>query len=78
MTQFLISLDEFERVKKTNRIESLVALADRTGLSRSTWTRVVRTRKPTNEVLQALAELGANPARILIADETSRAATTAA
>lgn len=71
MLQFLISLDELERVKKLNRINSITGLADRTGVSRSTWGRVLKTRRPTADVLEALAELGANPARILIAEEVA-------
>ena len=42
MTQFLISLDEVERVKRANRIGSTVELAQRTGLSRSTWGRALK------------------------------------
>lgn len=69
MAHFLISLDELERVKKANHIDSITALADKSQLSRSTWGRVLKTRIPTGDVIQALAELGANPSRILIAEE---------
>ena len=69
MTQFLISLDEIERIKRANRVYSTRELADRTGISRSTWTRVMKTRQPTDAVLQALARMGANPAQILVSEE---------
>lgn len=71
MAQFLISLDELERVKKANHINSISGLADKSDVSRSTWGRVLKTRRPTGDVLQALAELGANPARILIQEESA-------
>lgn len=74
MTQFLISLDELERVKKVHHIDSTVELSERTGVSRSTWGRVLKTRRPTGDVIQALATLGANPSRILIAEDTTTAA----
>lgn len=66
MTTFLISLDEVERVKRLNRISSNVALAERTGLSRNTWNKALKDRRPTPQVLTALANLGADPARILV------------
>lgn len=69
MAQFLISLDEVERVKKLNRIGSTVELAQRTNVSRSTWGRALSTRAPKPDVLQALAALGARPDRILVADD---------
>jgi len=69
MAQFLISLDEVERVKKLNRIGSTVELAQRTNVSRSTWGRALSARTPKPDVLQALAALDARPDRILVADD---------
>lgn len=69
MAQFLISLDEVERVKRLNRIGSTVELAQRTNVSRSTWGRALSARTPKPDVLQALAALGARPDRILVADD---------
>ena len=69
MTQFLISLDEVERVKRMHHIASTKELAERTNLARSTWTRALSTRKPTPDVLDALANLGARPSRVLISED---------
>ncbi|CAB0533213.1 transcriptional regulator [Corynebacterium diphtheriae] len=69
MTQFLISLDEVERVKKLNGIKYTSQLAERTSVSRATWTRVLGSREPTASVLNALASLGARPGRILVVDD---------
>lgn len=63
---FLISLDELERVKRINRLRTAVDLAECTGVSRNTWNKAIKDRKPTPQVLQALAELGAAPDRILV------------
>lgn len=71
MTRFLISLDEIERTKRLNGIGSNVELARATGVSRNTWTTALKERKPTTQVLDALARLGARPDRILIVDELS-------
>lgn len=67
MTQFLISLDELERVKAMRGIKSTSELAELMQMGRSTVTRAVKERRPTPDVLNALAKLGANPARILVA-----------
>lgn len=77
MTQFLISLDEVERVKRANRIQSTVELAQRTGLSRSTWSRALKSRKPQPDVLNALAVLGARAGYVLVKD-VAQVSTTAA
>ena len=69
MAQFLISLDEVERVKKINRIQSSSELAQRTGVARSTWGRALKSREPKPAVLDALAALGARPGKILVLDE---------
>lgn len=73
MTQFLISLDEVERVKRLNGIRYTSELSERTGISRSTWTRVLGSRKPSSDVLDALAGLGARASRVLIADDLREA-----
>lgn len=69
MTQFLISLDEVERVKRMNGITSTVELAEKTRVGRATWTRALSSRKPNDTVLQALASLGARSSHVLIADD---------
>lgn len=71
MKHFLISLDEVERVKRIHNIKSTVELAKRTDIARSTWTRALSTRKPTPDVLDALANLGAKPSRVLICEDLS-------
>lgn len=71
MAQFLISLDELDRVKRANHIGSTVELAKRTNLARSTWARVASTRKPTPDILEALATLGARPAKILVLEDSN-------
>ena len=72
---FLLSFDEVDRIKRLNHIESTVKLAEKTGLSRKTWTNALQTRKPTPAILDALAALGAHPARVLVnAEELAAAA----
>lgn len=63
---FLISLDELERVKRANHLRTAVDLAERTGISRNTWNKAIKTQRPTPQVLNALADLGARPERVLI------------
>lgn len=70
MTMFLISLDELERTKRRHGIRSTTELAAASGVSRRTWTTTLRDRRPTPQVLDALARLGARPDRVLIADES--------
>ena len=67
VTTFLISLDELERVKRVNRLASAVDLAAYTGVSRNTWNKALKTRKPTPQILDALAFMGARPEKVLIA-----------
>ncbi len=74
MSQFLLSLDEVDRVKKINRLRSTSDLARRTHLGRATWTRALSTRRPTPDILNALAELGARPTKILVLDDRRFAA----
>lgn len=71
---FLISLDELDRVKRINRLYTAVDLANRTGLSRNTWNAAIKNRRPTPQVLNALAELGAAPERVLVKQETAQLA----
>ncbi|MDI9914405.1 XRE family transcriptional regulator [Rhodococcus sp. IEGM 1379] len=66
---FLLSLDEVERVKRAHRISSVTRLAEVTALTRKTWYTALRDRRPTPQILDALARLGARPDRILISDE---------
>lgn len=69
---FLISLDELDRVKRLKGLRTNVDLAAYTGVSRNTWNQATKTRRPTPQVLQALADLGADPSRILVrADEVA-------
>ena len=71
---FLISLDELDRVKRLNRLHTAVDLAENTDLSRNTWNTAIKTRRPTPQALEALAQLGADPARVLVrADNTAAA-----
>lgn len=66
---FLISLDELDRIKRIKHLYTVVDLAAHTGLSRNTWNQAIKTRRPTPQVLQALAALGADPARILVRED---------
>lgn len=68
-TQFLISLDEVDRVKRIHGWRSTVDLARNTSVSRTTWTNALKTRRPTPDVLNALAALGARPERVLVLDD---------
>lgn len=70
MTRLLLSLDELDRVKRMNGISSTTELATRTGVSRNTWTSVVRTRRLSDSTLQALHQLGGRPDRLMVAVET--------
>lgn len=71
MTGFLISLDELDRVKRLHGLRSTTDLARHTDISRSTWTRAVNLRRPTPDILTALAALGARPTRVLVLDDTA-------
>lgn len=68
MGMFLLSLDEIDRVKRLHHITSTTGLAEKTNLSRKTWTTAISTRKPSASVLEALAALGANPSKVLVAE----------
>lgn len=63
---FLLSLDEIDRVKRMNHLQTYVDLEEATGVTRKTWREAIVSRKPQATVLQALAELGARANRILI------------
>ncbi|WP_348967639.1 MULTISPECIES: XRE family transcriptional regulator [Corynebacterium] len=56
-------------MKRLHHITSTTGLAEKTNLNRKTWTTALNTRKPTVSVLEALAALGANPSKILVAEE---------
>ncbi|QBJ98513.1 XRE family transcriptional regulator [Rhodococcus sp. ABRD24] len=68
MRVFLLSLDEIERVKRAKGIQGITGLAEASGMNRKTWSTAMRDRRPTPQVLDALARLGARPDRVLIAD----------
>lgn len=70
---FLLSLDEIDRVKRLHHITSTAGLAEKTGLSRKTWTTAIGTRRPTGAVLDELARLGARPTHILVAESVTAA-----
>ena len=71
MTSFLLNLNELERVKRAHGIRTITELAEASGLSRNTWSTALRNQKPTPQVLEALAELGARPTHVLIANKVS-------
>lgn len=71
MTSFLLSLDELERVKRARGIRTIVELSETTGVSRRTWTSALRDQKPTPQVLEALAQLGARPSHVLIRNDSA-------
>lgn len=68
---FLLSLDEIDRVKRANKLRTLVDLEDATGVTRKTWRDALNTREPKPAVLQALAQLGARPNKILVLADIS-------
>lgn len=68
MTSFLISLDEVARVKKIHGLQSVSDIARLTGMGRATWSRAFNTRRPTPDVLDALAALGARPQKVPISE----------
>ena len=74
MTRFRISLDEMDRVMRANRIETWDQMAAKTGVARSTWARTKKTGRPTPAVLDALADLGAKPQKVLVEDVLMAAA----
>lgn len=74
MTSFLLSLDELERVKRAHGIRTIVELSETTGVSRRTWTTALRDQKPTPQVLEALAQLGARPSHVLIRNDSANKA----
>lgn len=67
MTEFLLNLDEIDYVKRQNRVASNVELAKISRVSRNTWTTAINSRRPTTQVLGALADLGARPEKVLVA-----------
>ena len=69
MTKLLLSLDEVDRVKRINGISSTTELANRTGVSRNTWSDVLRTRRIADSTLQALHRLGGRPDHLMVAVE---------
>jgi hypothetical protein len=68
MGKFLLSLDEIDRVKRRNSIHTLVDLEKVTKVTRKTWREALSSRAPKPAVLDALADLGARPDKILVLD----------
>lgn len=66
---FLLSLDEIDRVKRMRGLRTVQDLEDATGVTRKTWTVALKGREPKPAVLNALAELGAHPSRVLVSEE---------
>lgn len=63
---FLLDLDEIDRVRRGNKLRTPVDLEDATEVTRKTWRDALNTREPKPAVLQALAQLGARPNKILV------------
>lgn len=74
---FLISLDELDRVKRKHGLRTVADLANYTGISRPTWTKVIKTRRPTDAVLSKLEEMDARASKILISERDLQANTAA-
>lgn len=73
MSKFLLSLDEIDRIRRLHQISSATGFEAKTSLNRKTWSRALTTRRPTPEVLNELAKLGARPNKILIAEQDTLA-----
>lgn len=73
VSHFLISLDELDRVRKIHGLKHVADIARHTRMGRSTWNRAVTTRRPTPDVLNALASMGARPGRILVLADVEHA-----
>lgn len=71
---FLISLDELDIVKRRHHIKTISDLAEATQVSRPTWTKAIKSRRPTPDILNALADLGARPDRVLVLAENNMVA----
>lgn len=62
----LLSLDEIDRVKRMNRVESWTAMEDLTHITRKTWAKTASTRRASWDVMEALVKIGARPDRLLV------------
>lgn len=71
---FVLSLDEIARVAGHTGLPLARDLADRTGITRKTWSTALRTRRATPDILDALADLGARADRVLVLDDATAAA----
>lgn len=69
MSKLLLSLDEVDRVRRLNGLHSYTALEDKTGITRKTWAKVLRSRELSTPVMEALYSLGARPNRLLVGME---------
>lgn len=63
----LLSLDEIDRVKRMNRVDSWTAMEDLTGITRKTWAKTASTRRASWDVMDELVKIGARPERLLVA-----------
>ncbi|AKF27822.1 hypothetical protein YH66_09810 [[Brevibacterium] flavum] len=78
MSKLLLSLDEVDRVRRINGLQSYTALEDKTGITRKTWSKVLRTRELSTPVMEALHDLGARPSKLLVSVEIDTQFPTAA
>ena len=69
MSKLLLSLDEVDRVRRLNGLHSYTALEDKTGITRKTWAKVLRSRELSTPVMEALHDLGARPGKLLVSIE---------
>lgn len=73
----LLSLDEIDRVKRMNHIESWSAMEDLTHITRKTWSKTANTRRASWDVMEALVKIGARPDRLLVSIGTVQQPTAA-
>lgn len=69
MSKLLLSLGEVDRVCRMHGLHSQVALEDKTGITRKTWAKALKTRELSVPVMEALYGLGARPNRLLVGME---------
>lgn len=66
MPKVLISLDEVDRVRRLNHINSNAELADKIGVHRNTLSKYLKSRELDNEIINGLVRLGAKASKILV------------
>ena len=69
VSKLLLSLDEVDRVRRMHGLHSQTALEDKTGITRKTWAKALKTRELSVPVMEALYGLGARPNRLLVGME---------